>query len=248
MKSEYPFLSKAPIVEAVLEIRTTPAASWDSNIVTSKAKETFAEGYSYEDENMLEQTFQFKPHPAEPLNISKIEWNGLRLTSQDKTEILKIIRDSYVFSKLKPYTGWEKFQERALDGWNIYRDIAGRQSIKRIGIRFINRIEFTNDELPDLFSIYPMLVGKMTKEIAGYFQQNIYSFKGGEYQASYIQTIQPPAIGGGNPCVILDIDVYTAETLRIDEKEILSYLEQIRGMKNDIFFGAVKDELLRRLL
>jgi len=247
MKSQYSFLTKAPIIEAVLEIKTTPIPVWEENLITGKIKSQFSTGYTFESENIFQHTMQFQPTLFASENKSVMEWNGLRLTSEDKTEIVKVNRDSYVYSRLQPYPGWENFKEKALAGWNDYRAIAGKQNIKRIGIRFINKIEFVNDELSELFVSSPRTVGEIDKSISGYFQQNVYSFNKGEYGASHIQTIQASDINNQNPSFILDIDVYTSEVLPLEEKDLNNNLEQIRMFKNDIFFGAIKEKLLERL-
>jgi uncharacterized protein (TIGR04255 family) len=247
MKSQYPFLTKAPIIEAVLEIKTTPVLLWEEKVITDKVKSQFGTGYTFESENIFQHTMQFQPSLLATDKKSIMEWNGLRLTSEDTTGIVKVNRDSYVYSRLQPYPGWENFKERALIGWNDYRVIAGKQNIKRIGIRFINKIEFANDELSELFVGFPETVGKIDKSMSGYFQQNVYTFNKGEYGANHIQTIQASDINNENPSFILDIDVYTLEVLPLEEKDLNNILEQIRMFKNDIFFGAIKEKLLERL-
>lgn len=247
MKNQYPYLSKAPIIEAVLEIKTTPVMLWEENLITEKIKTQFNTGYTFESENVFQHTMQFQPFLTASENKSVMEWNGVRLTSEDKTEIIKVARDSYIYSRLQPYPGWEIFKKKAFTGWNEYKIIAGKQNIKRIGIRFINRIEFANDELSELFVGFPGTVGKIDKSISGYFQQNVYAFNKGEYGANHIQTIQSSDFNNEKPAFILDIDVYTTELLPLDEKDLNDNLEQIRIFKNDIFFGAIKEKLLERL-
>jgi uncharacterized protein (TIGR04255 family) len=245
MNKEYPFLSNAPIVEAVLEIRTTPAPVWEKEKVTDKIKSLFADGYIYEDEFKFQSSIQFIPSIVK--NISESEWNGIRLTSINKTEIIKITRDAYVYSRLQPYPGWSVFNERALTNWNTYKKIAGQQNIKRIGIRFINRIEFIEEELPELLTIFPIHIGEIEKDIAGYLQQNLYAFENGKYLTNFIQTVQIPESTSERPAMILDIDVYTEKVLIIKDEDIKSSLEKIRMFKNDIFFGAIKNKLIGRL-
>lgn len=244
---KYPYLSKAPVVEAILDIRTTPAEEWDETSFTENVKSQFGSEFTFEPENSLLYTILLDPSAPGQGNIPGTGWNGLRVFSADKTEIFKLVRDSFVYSKLNPYTGWESFKERGLLGWNRYRAIAGRQTIKKIGIRFINRIDFTADELSRLLNIYPVKIGKIDKDIAGYFQQNTYAFENGKILTKFIQAVQPPAEKNANPSIILDIDVFSSGGLPLSENDVDLMMERFRQYKNDIFFGAITDALLERL-
>ncbi len=247
MTRQHPYLSKAPVVEAVLEIKTIPAEAWEENPVFEKAKSEFGSDYSFESENSVLFTMKFKALIPAVDNKSETGWSGLRLTSGDNTEIYKLTRESYVYSRLSPYQGWETFKERALQGWSRYWNIAGKQNVKRIGIRFINRIDFIEKDLPELFTLYPVQIGTIEKDIAGYFQQNMYAYENGKYLTNFIQAVQMPEKSSDKPAMIMDIDVYTTDEFIINEKDIEPCLEKIREYKNDIFFGAVNDKLIERL-
>lgn len=247
MSTQYPFLSKAPIIEAVLDIRTIPAQAWDEAGVSEKIKSEFGNGFTFENENTFSITVAFTQSIPQGGDIPETGWSGLKLTSLDKTEIIQIKRDVYVYSRLQPYTGWETFKEKSLSGWNKYRKINPGHVIKRIGLRFINRIEFTANELPELLRVYPVQVGLIEKDIAGYLQQNIYSYENGNYNSNFIQTVQPPVDNNGKPSIIIDIDVYTTDGLRLCEKDLELCMEKIRAFKNDLFFGAVTEKLVERL-
>lgn len=247
MSSLHPYLHKAPVIEAVLDIRTTPAQLWDEGSVSEKVRTEFGEDFDLENENTFSITVGIGQSNTYPGNMHENSWSGLRLTSKDKSEIIQVKRDTYVYSRLHPYTGWESFKEKSLKGWHGYRRVNPGHIIKRVGIRFINKIEFTGNELPVLLNVYPVQVGQIERDITGYLQQNVYSYENGKYCSNFIQTVHPPVDSSGKPSIIIDIDVYTTDNVQPVENDIDSYMEKIRTLKNDLFFGAITDKLVERL-
>ena len=79
--------------------------------------------------------------PRTGTNIIKdIVHAGLKCQSEDSFYVVQFNKDSFVFSRLKPYEDWEKFSQEALRLWEIYCELPEPTEIGRIGLRFINRL------------------------------------------------------------------------------------------------------------
>ena len=52
--------------------------------------------------------------------------------------VAQFTRNGFVFSRLKPYEGWETFEAEAKRLWCIYRELAEPSEVQRLGVRFIN--------------------------------------------------------------------------------------------------------------
>ncbi|MCH7551913.1 DNA topoisomerase 4 subunit A [Patescibacteria group bacterium] len=65
---------------------------------------------------------------------------GLKLHSNDNLHIVQFNKGAFIFSRLKPYANWEQFSQEALRLWAIYCELLKPSEVRRIGLRFINRI------------------------------------------------------------------------------------------------------------
>lgn len=147
----------SPIVEALCEFRFTPSQPWDMTIpglMYEKIKKQFPNkkqqmgwGVSFQPkEGRLEQKFEPTPPRLQFLNPSR-------------TALVQLAPDLLTINRLKPYGSWGTFKPMILQNLRIYREIAKPRGFKRIGLRYINKIDFgtTSIELKDYFNYYPFI-------------------------------------------------------------------------------------------
>ena len=136
---QFPHLARAPLVEAVIELRARAADGFDE--ASSRGHfESKLTGYSFLDSS---RTFQHSSKLENGELTTKVEdlgWKGMRFQSDDKTRIIQFNQDGFVFSHLRPYTDWQDFSDKALALWEVYRAIALPSDVQRTGLRYINRI------------------------------------------------------------------------------------------------------------
>lgn len=70
----------------------------------------------------------------------------VRLSNAQKTRMLQISSDVWVYNVLSPYPGWPRLKEDLLELWNNCSDILEPQAIFKIGLRYINKIENTSED------------------------------------------------------------------------------------------------------
>ena len=152
--------SRPPIVEALCEFQFVPEQPWDMTIVGlfyEKIKEEFPEK---QQQTRFEIGFRKKEGGVEQKVGSSPR---MQFLSKDKTILVQTGPDLLVINHLRPYPTWHKFCPIILRNLKQYQKIACPKSFKRIGLRYINKIEIAEKsvELIDYFNYYPFLPEKL---------------------------------------------------------------------------------------
>ncbi len=148
--------SNPPIVEALCEFQFIPSQPWDMTIP----------GLLYEKINrefpvkQQQMGFGIGFQPKEGGMELRIEMSQrMQFFRSDKSALVQVGPDLLTINHLKPYPTWEEFKPLILKNLEIYKDIAKPKGFKRIGLRYINKIEFDEHpiELTDYFNYYPFI-------------------------------------------------------------------------------------------
>lgn len=237
----FPHLSKAPLVEAVIEFRARAAEGFDE--ASSRGHfESKLTGYSFLDSS---RTYQ---HSSK---VEDLGWKGMRFQSNDKTRIIHLNRDGFVFSHLRPYTAWQDFSAEALALWDVYRAIASPADVQRTGLRYINRIPLTQEstDLDTILQKGPTLpAGLASLPVLEFLQQETLFVPGTPYLVRLARTLPPTLQGSGQePGIIFDIDVFCGQVTDPEPAVLRPILEDLRWLKNKAFFGTLTKEALEQL-
>ena len=84
--------------------------------------------------------------------------------------IAQFNKDAFVFSRLNPYEDWERFSGEALRLWGIYCELLKPSEVRRVGLRFINRVvvKQTRVELADYYKYSPETLKELNWPLTGY--------------------------------------------------------------------------------
>ncbi len=139
LTESFPLLARAPIVEAVVELRARAQAEWKESILREQLAARLPEypELAAQREMHFEATISSEGSYEQPRRDA---WRGVRATSADKLHIAQFNRDGFALSRLEPYQDWDQFQGEALRLWQIHADLAKPTEVQRLGVRFINRI------------------------------------------------------------------------------------------------------------
>lgn len=242
IKEKFPHLSKAPIVEAALDIRVIPSAQWDETTLQRELKQRLPDFPKAE--TLREARVQIVPsvQQGKPA-FEDIGCVGLKLHSDDNLHITQFNKGAFVFSRLNPYSAWGQFSQEALRLWTIYCELLKPTEVRRIGLRFINRIVVKREkvELSDYYKNPPEPLKELNWPLAGYLAHDVMQVPETPYSVNLIKTVQnvPGEIG-----LILDIDVFMQSQFKYDELRIIECLEEMRWVKNTIFFNSITQKAL----
>ncbi len=186
-----------------------------------------------------------------PLGISKISGTSdakigsYVYFSVDQKTKLEISENTITFIDERPYKGWEFFKDSTKRTLLILSDILNNIEVTRTSIRFINRFTFNNFDNPqDYFKTlisssednqlpYPLrqygfrlLMDVPNTDIYSIVNQNVENVRAN----TYIYTF--------------DIDVLDRQHLLFDKETLGVNMENLREVKNEIFFNNITRKIL----
>jgi uncharacterized protein (TIGR04255 family) len=236
---EFPHLSRAPIVEAVIAIGARPTVNWEEATIRPLATEKLTDYVfqSSQREYQLEAKMAAGKPPSQELR--DLGWKGLRYTTTDKKRVIQFNRDGFAFSRLQPYGNWAELREEALRLWAVFVQIAAPTGVGRIGVRYINRIGLPAGEqdISNYVVPAPQPPPTVDLKLRSFIHHDVLEAPGYPYHVRVVKTLQEEEKKG---CfLIFDIDVFTDEKLSIDDQMIRKHLEEMRWLKNSVFFSSI---------
>lgn len=244
----FPLLSRAPIVEAVIGVTARAESVWEESAISDQFKQRLPEYPSVQTHREVRYEFKHAADAQPEQAVHDLGWRGLRCESADKLHIAQLNRDGFSFSRLKPYQSWEQFYQEGMRLWALYNEVAQSAEIQRLGLRFINRIEFSPVEAKpeDFLENPPKTPRGMEIPFEGFLHHNTFSVPGHPYGINVIQTVQPAQGADDSWGVILDIDVFTTKPIT-DQDSMGQHLTKMRWLKNKVFFGSITTKTLELL-
>jgi uncharacterized protein (TIGR04255 family) len=246
----FPTLSQAPVTEAVLELRSRAETEWDEERMTALLKERLPQFPKVESLHGMMTEMRFEPGAAPAQSAKDLGWLGLVMRPEDGKQVVRFQRDTFAFSQLSPYPGWNTFVDRALDLWRVHESGTQPVEIARIGLRFINRIDLTGPEvkLEDYLVAAPKEPDGLALPLSGFLHRDTLSVPGHDFAVQITRTIQPPAGDASlKSGLIIDVDVFSTKPWAGTTEELRSRLLQMRWLKNKAFFGSLTPQAKSRL-
>lgn len=237
-------LAKAPITEAVVDFRVITPKCFQAEAfreVKEKLKSRFPE---VEEQTGFQGQFGFRDGKPES-SVRSVGLRGYFLKSEDGLNVAQFRVDGFTFNRLRPYTTWDLVSADALELWDLYLEVARPEKVTRLALRYINRLELPQDALQEASS-YLASPQQLPKGIPQTLRSCLARVvleddRPGGLLANISQAFTKEA---GNTILILDIDAYKEAEIDPKSREIPEILEQLRDLKNRIFFGSLTDRVL----
>ncbi len=235
-----------PIIEAVCEFRFERGSPWDLTIpglIYEKVRDGFPK------RKQAKQVQIEISAVTEGLEQQVTTTDRMRFLREDEKVLIQVGPDLLAVNHLKPYPSWREFQPLIEKGFKAYSETTNPKGIRRIGLRYINRIEIPNQgELKDYFSFYPF-IGKNWGEI---LPQKINSFISGiqiPYENSRdilrLKLGSARAETSDTSGVILDLDYFLAESedVPLDKKKVFEWINFAHNHIEEVFEACITDRL-----
>ena len=246
METKWPKLKKPPIVMAIFQI-----------VFESKEEVIIMPNDAIEIEKTLPKKYENRQtnvnlNLSAPLPIGESTIKAGANTrvyanvyhTADQKRKLEIAINQITYTDETEYNGFENFKDtishylRVLDGY-----LAGA-TIKRVSIRFINRFIFT--EFCDATEFFKTVISA-TDESAISYPVVGYGFKwfsqiSENIRAVVNQELNNAIVGKFN--YLFDIDVLSESNLIYDRAAILSIIDGLREIKNNLFFSNLTTETI----
>lgn len=229
--------ARPPITEAVLELRFGDVGAQK----VRKAGAAMKSRYENSVEDMLtEGKLDFNTRTSTFRDVSP----RFVLSSDDQTDGFSITGTNAVWVRRAPYEGWGPFYARVEHQLPRVLKALGYPKITRMGLRFVNRIDFpVRDGLGyhEDYLTFNIDGGPLLEPHNGYkwiLQKDFPEL----HMAALVQsaTVEPEL--PNHLSILFDIDVYATVDAPSKSDDILSALCNMRKLKNKIFEAGVTDE------
>ena len=239
----WPHLRKAPITEALIDIRVRLPD--DANLATlSRFRDEVKDAYPQcRERRKWHSHFTLSKTEPPVVETDSEGPDGYLFTSADGTKVVQARLDGFTFSRLKPYRDWADLREHARSLWQTYLDTVSPVAITRIAVRYINRIELALpfDDFREWILTCPEVAPKLPQLLAGFFFRVNIPFDDPKGQVYITQTVEPGDHTSHAP-LIFDIDAFALEEFKPDDTGVWDRFEDLREIKNRVFFESITEK------
>ena len=231
---------KAPILEAVLEFRWSPAKSLDELEPVLQLSEF--EGFEGPTPRVqVDATIDIRAGSV----AHKQQQIGFEASLRDGSEIVFLEESKFVFLQRAPYSRWDHFSQRALALLAPTVAALRIDEFSRVGLRFVNRIDIPNQSEAGIETDRYVNIRfdgpRLDRGVIEEFQMRVVkpTEKDGIHYALVAATTASPL--PDHSAILLDIEVFTRERLVACGEDLTRTLGEMRAEKNDIFEECLTD-------
>lgn len=230
-----------PLIEAVCEIRFTEDTPWDPTISGLLYLKVQVEGFIKKEVrriNEIEIVYK-KGEVAQAVTAN----NLVVFQTKEKNRLIQVGDRLISINMLKPYPGWQEFEKNINLAIRSLADVTEITEIKRIGLRYINQLEFPGEKLnfSDYLNFYPFLGEALPKQHIAFITGCVFPFS--ELEANC--KVELKSIDSGKPdtkAMILDIDFFTIKPMSRGADELLEYISVIHDEVEKVFESCITDK------
>jgi uncharacterized protein (TIGR04255 family) len=232
----------APITEALIDIRAELPDSASLPVLEKLHNLIKVEYPGKKSRKKFEAQIQLKEE-QEPLKTTTFQQDGYYFTSPDGKRIVQYRLDGFSVNRLRPYSRWEDLRDEARRAWDIYATHTNPLAVSRLAVRYINSIEIPSQsfDYDDYFTAVPKIPEGLPQLLQHFFTRTVIPFF---EQGATAVVIQTPSEKRDpvNTAIILDIDVFVEKSMPPEDRMIWEIFEELRRIKNEIFFKSIKDK------
>lgn len=239
-------LNKAPITEALIDFQVKLRSGF--NIVEfSSLQQTLHDTYpTMKERRRVEVEFNVagKVEGSKVETTHKDPWlHGYWFCSHDGKNVVQFREDGFTFNRLHPYTTWEDVSAEAERLWGVYLVKAPVELVTRIAVRYINHMSLPLPitDFAKYLTAPPSIPTTLPQEVSQFLTRMIVHDRESGAIANITQALQKSELPG-HATIVLDIDVYRLQESGFNAEEVRPILEQLRHLKNRIFFDSLTEE------
>jgi uncharacterized protein (TIGR04255 family) len=227
--------SKAPILEALLEVFVVPLPP-DKLSSLDRLGTEISSDYP---EKIVRGQFTAQIMAGTQVGATASQQNdGFIFKSQDGKQQLQVHLNGFAFHRLTPYESWEPFFNEARRLWDLYVDAVGNLTVVRVGVRYINQLSFpAGRDLAEFLKVYP-LTDSISPALQGYgMTAQIPVPPNGLLM---LQEALLPLASPETSRVLLDLQL---QFPRDESVGLWDQIESIRPIKNRIFNECLTEQM-----
>lgn len=241
----FPRLKNPPITEALIDLRVSlppDVSTGDLAEFHRRISSTYPESKNH---ISYSGSFGFGPDGGAQVSVPPPVHTGFMCWSADHLQAAQARLDGFTLNRLQPYVHWDQFSTEAKALWAEYLRVARPVSVGRVAVRYINRIEVPVSAAPkDFIRVLPTPPGGVATSIAGLLLR--LELPVGPNRTSVITIAsEQPTQDAEKRAWLLDIDVGQQGQFDPRGAEIWTVLQELRMLKNQVFFETLTETALR---
>jgi len=169
--------------------------------------------------------------------------HGYFFQSADGLDIAQFRVDGFTYNRLRPYTSGPAVIAEALRLWSVFAEVLAPSMVSRVALRYLNQM--TLPRVPEGYGQFltrppAVPVGASGRLVSFIDRVESYDEKTG-VRAICTQASEEVPAESNSTVVLLDLDVFLLAETGILAKELEATLHALRGLKNNLFFGAITE-------
>lgn len=214
----------APIIEALCEFQFEPGQPWDWTIPGLVYDKVKAEFPKKKQQNIIEMAVRAEKNDITPSIKGGIA--RMQFLRNDKSALVQVGPDLLVVNHLKPYPSWSEFKKIIKKALDIYRTVAIPNGIRRIGLRYINRLDmpFQSVEIEDYLIAVPKVPPSIPQVFPTWLQRVEIPF----VDSNGLMVLQSGSVrqeSQTNPSFLLDLDFITINPKEVSIDSAMDWVE-----------------------
>lgn len=237
-------LKNAPIQEGLIDLRTlfdAPPTGRAFEAISNELRATYPES------SPLQQlTAHFQVGDAGHSQGATTQHRGMLLQSADKTFVFQAQVDGFTVSRLRPYTTWDDLLSEAKKLWLVFEKHTQPVTVNRVAVRYINCFELPEpiQNLSDFLQAPPDLPASLPQHLSNYLTR--YQLPDPDTGATISLTQSMDDTGNNRKQFTIDIDAFKNAEFEAYRHEWWQLLDQLRHLKNRVFFASLTERTLDR--
>lgn len=240
---EWPVLSKPPVAVAIFQLKFLQGEIDFSKVdeIDREIRKNFP--------NKMNNVAANIDLPSTPYPLGSSKFSGTTLLdsityfTQDQSKKLNITKHDITYSFEGQYLGWEVFKTDVFNSLNLLSNNLIQHVVTRTSIRFINRFEMSEFEDPEQY--FKTMISVTNEDVIPYPVAK-YGFKVTLNVSDNSYAIVNQNLDKVNDkfVYLFDIDVLDKRNILFETTEIGNVMENLRVIKNQIFFGNITEKTL----
>lgn len=239
MPRSYP---NSPITEAVCEFQFQSQLEWDWTIPGLVYQEISSEF----PQKRQEKSFELNIAPQEHRIVQKLGGglSKMQFIRADDSGMVQVGPNLLAINVRAPYPGWGRFVELVDRQLNVYVQIAKPTGFKRLGLRYINKIEFpwVTMETTEFFNYYPHLPPTIEQSHGPFTMRVAHAYSMGR-DILNLQLVNLPA---ATLTYVLDIDYATTQPNPVELKDGMVWVTEAHAKVEEMFEACITDKTRAR--
>jgi uncharacterized protein (TIGR04255 family) len=230
-----------PVIEALCEFRFESGEPWDMavpGLVYEKVRDGFPKRRQVQG---FETTFASGPKGIQqqiaPTSL-------IQFLRDDEKAVIQVGPNLLAVNHLKPYPGWQDFLPLIRRGFEAYCGAASPKGIDRVGLRYINLIEFPGErvELEDYLEFRPFVGPRLPQDHGAFIVGIQVSFENAR-DALRLQLASSAVETPNVLAVVLDLDYFLVQQGAVPKEQVFDWIEIAHHHLEEVFEACITNRL-----